>query len=172
MAETTPTGSNVVTRGRRVSYVGQEFLVSLQGLGTTGGAVLFTAPKGRRFAVVSFSCKATTRTSVTTGGFNTSPTAGGSVSLEHCSDAIAAGSGTNICATNGACDVSSVTNAPAADTLIYGTVNSTDGSTGRNILESGDTLRTLYTGNSGTLTALAGLSVQVILREIEPYKGA
>ena len=149
------TGRKISAAGRRTNYVGQEFIVNLGGQGTTGGVCLFTAPRGRRFAVVSVFGRWNTATSVS----------GGTVSLESVPSGTAKGSGTNICSTELAVD-------GTAATVNYAVVNDTEGSSGKNILEPGDSLFTIYTGNSGTLTSLAGLSVSVVIREIEPLKGA
>lgn len=139
---------------RHNSRVGDETIITLGAQGTTGGVCVFTAPRGRRFAVIGFAGRWNTATSVS----------GGTVSLESVPSGTAKGSGTNICSTELTAD-------STAATVYHAVVNDTEGTSGKNILESGDSLFTIYTGNSGTLTALAGASFTVVIREIEPYKG-
>jgi hypothetical protein len=148
-------GVKISAMGRARAQVGQEFEVSVQGGGTTGKLCLFTAPAGKRFAVVAAGGRWSTATSVS----------GGTVSLERVPSGTATGSGTNIATAELAAD-------GTANTLNYLTLDDTEGSSGKNIIEPGESLYTINTGNSGTLTALAGLHVFAIIRELPPLKGA
>lgn len=149
-------GRKISALGRRGANVGEEFIVQIHGVGTTGGVnqCFFTAPPDKRFIAVQFGGRWSTATSVS----------GGTASVERVPSGTAVGSGTNMCSTEIAADGTANTNA-------YGVLNDTEG-TGNNVVEPGESLYLKFTGNSGTLTALAGGTFWVTLREIPQLAGA
>lgn len=150
-------GTAFVNLTRNRARLGQEYVVSTGGTAlaaaTADGAYIFTNHTDRRLVVFRVVGRITVQ-----GG------AGALVTLERVPSGTAVGSGTDIHATSGEINVETGT----VNTNLYLTINETEGASGTNIVEPGESL---YVETAGTLTGLAGLVLTVYLREIQPLKG-
>lgn len=142
--------------GRKAgSSAGREiFVVSPQlAAATLDAYALWTCPPGRRFAIMCIEARWSTA-----GGSNAKAW------IERVGSTVAPGSGTDTITTGGELDLTAT-----ANINYFQGIKDTEGSSGENIVEPGETL---MWETSGTLTGLVGFVATISLRELPPLKSA
>lgn len=151
-------GIQINALGRKARAGTEIFVVSPQlAASTIDGYALWTCPPGRRFAITQIVARwSNVGSTAAKAWIERVPSTPGA--------AVAPGSGTDTITTGGELDLTAT-----ANLNYFQGIKDTEGSTGANIVEPGETL---MWETSGTLTNLVGFVATISLRELPPLKSA